>query len=445
MTLKSIFKKIIPKRILLFYYQSLAYLAAFIYGHPSRKMVVIGVTGTSGKSTVVNLIGRILEHAGFRVGLTSTFNFKIAGQEIVNKTRMTMLGRFALQKLLKEMLDAHCQYAIIETTSQGIVQSRHLGINYDIGVFTNLSPEHIESHGSFEKYRQAKQKLFQHLSKRKGKIINNKVVDKVIIVNVDDKNSDSFLKFEADKKYGYSSIKLSLPASRQESGIEIIKADEINLNSSGSRFMVNEVGFKLNLLEEFNIANALAAICVALSQKIGLDVCRDALVGVEGIPGRMEIVFKGPFTIVVDYAHTPDQLEKVYQTLKSFNNSRLICVLGATGGGRDKWKRPVLGKIAKEYGYYIIITNEDPYDEEPEKIIDQVISGIEDSQEMISQSRLFKMLDRGQAIKKALSLAETGDIVIITGKGAEQCIMGPRGEKIPWDDREIVKKELKKL
>ncbi len=454
MIVKKIFEKIIPKPVFLIYHWFLAYLAGFIYGWPSKKMIVIGVTGTSGKSTVVNLIGKVLEQAGFKVGIATTFNFRIAGQETVNKTRMTMLGRFALQKLLKKMFLSGCRYAVIETSSQGIVQSRHLGINYDVGVFTGLSFEHLEAHGGFEKYREAKQKLFQHLSGSGRKKIEGRIIDKVIIVNADDENSSYFLDFRVDKKYGYTikNLESEFSVCRQAKGelkqdkdfkIKFVKADNIQLGPNGSDFTVKGIKFKINLLGEFNVANALAAIGVASSQGVDLNVCRDALSRVGEMPGRMEIVVKNPFMVIVDYAHTPDHLEKVYQTLKKFSESKLICVLGATGGGRDKWKRPVLGKIAMKYGDYVIITNEDPYDENPEEIIDQVITGIEDNSEMIFQKRLFKIVDRGQAIKKALSLAKAGDAVIITGKGAEQCIMIAGGKRVFWDDREAARKELK--
>ncbi len=195
------------------------------------------------------------------------------------------------------------------------------------------------------------------------------------------------------------------------------------------------------MLGEFNIYNALSAICVALSEGISLETCKSALEKIQGIPGRMEIVIEEPFKVIVDYAHTPDALEKVYETnskLKS-QNAKLICVLGSAGGGRDKWKRPKMGEIAGKYCDEIILTNEDPYDENPLIIIDEVASGIK------NQERLEKILDRKDAIKKALSLAKSKDVVVITGKGCEpwMCITG--GKKIPWDDREIVREEFKKL
>ena len=432
--------------MLLFYHWFLARLAAFIYGWPSNKMIVIGVTGTSGKSTVVNLIGQILEQAGFKVGLTTTFNFKIGDKEWENKQKMTMLGRFALQKLLKQMLKAGCQYAVIETTSQGIKQYRHLGINYDVGVFTNLSKEHIESHSSFEKYRKAKQKFFQHLSECKRKKINNKVIKKISVVNLDDENKEHFLRFKTDQQYGCtlknSKSEILSPKQYQNPKFKIIKVKDIKLTNQGSEFTVNNTRFKINLLGKFNVYNALSAICVALSQGIELNVCQKALAKIKQMPGRMEIVNKQPFTVIVDYAHTPDSLEKVYQTIRnhqsSIINHRLICVLGAAGGGRDKWKRPIMGQIAEKYGDEIIITNEDPYNEDPEQIIDQIISGIRNK-------KAIKILDRKKAIGKALSMARAGDMVIITGKGCEPWIMGPKNRKIAWDDRKVVKEELKRI
>ena len=441
--MKKILKKIIPKPVLRFYHWFLACLSAFVYGYPSRKMIVIGVTGTAGKSTVVNLLCDILEQAGFKVGITTTFNFKIAGKEEVNEKKMTMLGRFSLQRLLKQMLNAGCQYAIIETTSQGIRQYRHLGINYDVGIFTNLSPEHIESHGSFEKYRKAKQEFFRYLSKSKRKIISNKNIGKINIVNLDDENNQYFLRFDVDKKYGYtlknSKRKISNFGQCRDPKLKIVKAENAMSTDKGSEFRVQGSEFTLNLLGEFNIYNSLSAICVALSQGIDLGICRKALKKVKSMPGRMEIVADNPFTVIVDYAHTPDSLEKVYQTIKnqqlSVNNQRLICVLGSAGGGRDKRKRPILGSLASEYCDEIIITNEDPYNEDPEKIINQIAFGIKGK-------KFQKIIDRREAIGKALDIAQKGDIVVITGKGCEPWIMGSNGRKIVWDDRNIVKQCL---
>ncbi|MGC9048988.1 MAG: Mur ligase family protein [Patescibacteria group bacterium] len=436
---KSLIKKILPKFLILGYHRFLAYLAMIIYQWPSRKMIVIGVTGTAGKSTVVNLIGRILEEAGYKVGWTSTLNFKIDQREWLNTTKMTMLGRFALQKILRQMLEAGCQYAVIETSSEGIVQSRHLGIDYDLAIFTNLAPEHIESHGSFEKYRSSKGKLFAKLMKQKPKIINHQRIKRAIIVNLDDNNADYFLQFPAEEYYGFTfsetDRQMHLSGANK---INVIRARNIKLNQDGSGFMVQNSKFKVNLLGEFNVYNSLAAITVALSQNVGLAVCQKALEKVKNIPGRLEIVINKPIKVIVDYAHTPDSLEKVYQLISKIKSStsKIIAVLGSAGGGRDKWKRPKMGEIASEYADEVIVTNEDPYDENPEEIIEQVASGVSDK-------NVYKILDRGQAIKKAISLAKPGDLVIITGKGCEQCIMGPGGKKIPWDDRRVVREILK--
>ena len=184
---------------------------------------------------------------------------------------------------------------------------------------------------------------------------------------------------------------------------------------------------------DFNVYNALAAISVGLLQGVSLKTCKEALEKVQTIPGRMEIVVKNPFLVVVDYAHTPEQLEKVY---KSLNKNPLVCVLGSCGGGRDKWKRPVLGKIAQKYCQKVIITNEDPYDEDPLSIINQVAEGA---------ASALKVLDRREAINKALKIAKKGDTVIITGKGSEPLMCLSEGKKIPWDDREVTKQELKKI
>lgn len=431
--IKEFIKKIIPERFILLYHKFLAIFANFIYRKPSEKLIVIGVTGTSGKSTVVNLIGQILEEAGYSVGWISTLNFKINKKKWLNETKMTMPGRFALQRFLRKMVNQKCQYAIIETSSEGILQYRHLGINYDILVFTNLSPEHIERHKGFENYKKTKGKLFKHLNKCPKKFLNNKKIKKIIIVNSDDENAYYFLNFKSDEKYVYGLNKQKI-----NKNIISVFPDEIDLKNS--EFKIKNYKFKTYLLGKFNIYNSLAAISVALSQKINLSICQKALEKIKEIPGRMQIIIDKPFKVIVDYAHTPDSLEKVYQTLTNLKEKgkRLICVFGSAGGGRDKWKRPKFGEISSKYCQEIILTNEDPYDEDPEEIICQIAKGIKNH-------KFYKIVDRYKAIEKAIDLAQKGDIVIITGKGSEKCIMGPKGKRIPWDDAETVRKIITKF
>ncbi len=244
------------------------------------------------------------------------------------------------------------------------------------------------------------------------------------VINVDDAQSEYFLKFPAAKKYCY--------------GIENqhadVQAKNVDVKSGGLKFSVNGTEFNLNVLGNFNVLNALAAICVAMSEGISLGVCQRALAKVTGMPGRLEVVAKEPFWAVIDYAFTPEQLEASY---KSLNSRPLVCVLGAAGGGRDSWKRPVLGKIASQYCREIIVTNEDPYDEDPMQIINQVAEG--------AGSKAQKILDREEAIKKALSLTKSGETCIITGKGSEPSMALANGKKIPWSDKEIVLGEISKL
>ncbi len=432
--MKNFIKKLIPRPLLNFYHWKLAWLANIIYGYPSKKMIVIGVTGTTGKSTTVNLIAKVLEAAGHRVGLTSTFNYKIGDKEWINDTKMTMPGRFRLQKMLKQMLKSGCSHVVIETSSEGIVQYRHVGIDYDLAVFTNLSPEHIESHGSFAKYKEAKGKLFKSLAKTKRKD------KKISVINLDDKESGYFLKFWADQKWGFTT---NYQSSITNHNLNRVVAKDISLESWGSRWLVNDTRFDLHLVGLFNVYNALAAITVGLSLGVDINQVREGLEKVEKIDGRLEEISEGQdFKVIVDYAHEPKSLTNVYEALKPTVSGKIIAVLGSCGGGRDKARRPVLGKLAAQFAEQVIITNEDPYNEEPMVIIDQVAEGAKEAGKELGQN-LYKILDRKEAIRKAISMAQPGDLVIITGKGAEQCIMGKNGKRIPWDDRQVVKEELK--
>ena len=410
--MKEIIKKFIPPFLLDLYHFILAFFGALIYRFPSRELKVIGVTGTNGKTTVVEMISKIFEGAGYKVALVNSIRFKIGEKEWPNTLRMTMPGRFKLQKFLREAVNSGCQYAILEVTSEGIKQYRQKFIKFDVAVFTNLAPEHIEAHGSFEKYREAKGKLFQ-------------VTKNIHIINIDDKNANYFLQFPAKKKYTYG------------------------LNQGD----VNNQNLKLNLrlIGEFNIYNALAAISVGISQGIDSEICKSAVEKIKGIPGRMEEVISEPFKVIVDYAFTPNALEKVYQTLQRTKNkeqrTKMICVLGACGGGRDKWKRPVLGELAAKYCDETIITNEDPYDENPWEIIEQVAGGAFEEIRLNPRksASIYKILDRREAIRKSLGLAKPGDIIIITGKGCEPSICLAKGKKISWDDGQVVREEFRKL
>jgi UDP-N-acetylmuramoyl-L-alanyl-D-glutamate--2,6-diaminopimelate ligase len=405
-----ILRKYIPNFIVSAFHFFEVFLAALLNGFPSRRIKVIGVTGTNGKSTVVNITEQILKEAGYKIASSSSIVFKIGDTEEENKMKMTMPGRFTLQKFLKKAVSEKCDYAIIEVTSEGVKQHRHRFIDFNVAVITNLSPEHIEAHKGFENYKRAKGEFF-------------KSVKEIHIVGTDDKNAEYFLSFPAKERITY--------------GINSgdIRAKDVIIDSEGSSFVVGKTKFELRLLCEFNINNALAGISVGLSQNIDLDTCKKGILKVEQIAGRMEEVVHCPFSVFVDYAFTPNALDKVYSFLKP-KNGRLICVLGSCGGGRDKWKRPVLGEIADKYGDVVIVTNEDPYDEDPMEIIEQVAKG---------SPMANKILDRREAIRFALKKAKRGDVVIITGKGCEPWICEANGKKIPWDDRRIVKEEIENL
>lgn len=420
--MKRLIKKIVPSFVLSWYHLVLAFLGAVVFGFPSRKLRVVGVTGTKGKSTTIEMIDRILEEAGFRVASISSVRFKIGKKSWRNDLKMTMPGRLKIHHFIRRAVRAGCDYVILEVTSEGILQHRHRFIEFNTAVFTNLSPEHIERHGSFENYRRAKTRLFR-------------VVRGSHVVNIDDGNSPYFLKFSADKKVG-----VSLSGNSLDMGdiSFYVKPERVEISSRGSSFEIRGTRINLNLIGRFNVENALLAIGVAFCEGVDVGIVKKALEKIKKIPGRMEVVIGEPFKVIVDYAHTSDSLEKVYKAAKKLktDSSKLICVLGATGGGRDKWKRPEIGKTAGEHCDKIIFTNEDPYDEDPLKIIKEVARGALRESETVEE--------REEAIKEAVRMAGIGDVIVITGKGSEPWMCVRDGKKIPWDDREIVREEFKK-
>lgn len=458
-------KKIIPvgifKALQPIYHFVLSSLAAVSFRFPSENLIVIGVTGTTGKTTTVFLIAKMLASAGYKVGYTSTAMFSDGNKEWLNDKKMTMVGRFFTQNILRDMVKNGCQYAIVETTSEGVRQFRHRFINYDILVFTGLYPEHIESHGGFENYKKAKGQLFAHLKKcgakyaDDGKNIKRNLsglkktelnkIKKTIVANLDDEHVDYFLDFWAEEKIGYTQTRKQENASTSSTRARnnFIEYGGITSSEKGIGFEVLDTKIQLQLLGEFNAVNSMAAVCVGLSQNISLAEIRSGLEKIKGVPGRLENINEGQdFTVMVDYAFEPNAVAKLYETVEDMPHNKIIHVLGSCGGGRDVSRRSVLGRIAGERADIVVVTNEDPYDDDPRMIIDQVAEGAL-AQGKKEGENLFKIVDREEAIKKAISLAEEGDVVLVTGKGSEQAICVADGEKIAWDDREVARKALK--
>lgn len=372
----------------------IAYASGKFYGNPSKDLFVIGVTGTKGKSMTAELIACALKGTGEKAAVISSAHIVIGEKETKNMTGNTMPGKGRIQKILRKAVREGCKYAIIEVTSQGVLQHRHRFIDWDAAVFTNLHPEHIEHHGSFEKYREAKKDFFRYVAGSPKK-------NRMFFINEDDPNAGYFVEAAGnDKKVFF-----------------------------GGTFLK---------------ANYAAATAVAEALGRGAAEVEKALSDFKGLPGRMETVFEKPFRAIVDYAHTPDSLAEVYKwaalPIKSGTKKegRLICVLGSAGGGRDKWKRPKMGEAAAKYCDEIIVTNEDPYDENPMDIINEVSKGAEEA-----GKNPIKILDRQEAIDKAISSAGDGDVVIMTGKGSEPYIHLAGGKKMAWSEKDAVLEAIK--
>ncbi|MBU2028488.1 UDP-N-acetylmuramoyl-L-alanyl-D-glutamate--2,6-diaminopimelate ligase, partial [Patescibacteria group bacterium] len=384
MNIKSFF----PQKIKNIYHLGQAILANFVYGFPGRKIhpvksaesgpasqefngvKIIGVTGTNGKTTTVWMIGKILEEAGFKVAINSTINFQIGDKKWVNKTKFTTLSSFAVQKFIKEAVQEKCDYLVLETSSHSLDQFRVWGIPYIVAVITNVTREHLDYHQTMEEYRKAKLKLLQKAE--------------TIVVNSDMEKPEYYLDCNTKEKYSYSvkstnhNVQNTNKIQNPKSKIQKVVAENIELGINYSNYKLLTTNYKLNLPGLFNIENALAATCVGLSQGINLETIKSALEKIKNIPGRMEYVLNDKnLNIIIDYAVTPDSLEKLYKLIKTINtkHKKIIAVFGSCGE-RDRGKRPIMGEIVARYADYIFVTNEDPYNEDPIQIINEVFSGI---------------------------------------------------------------------
>ncbi len=411
-----IIKKLIPRRVFTFfqpaYHYALALAGAILYRFPGHSLHITAVTGTKGKTTVTELLGAIFTEAGYRVATSSTLRFTIVGKEERNMYKMSLPGRFFLQRFLRQAKDAGCTHVIVEMTSEAAKQHRHRFTFPDGLVFTNITPEHIESHGSFEKYLDAKLSLARAVAKS-GKRHT------VIVANADDPHGKDFLAIPATRVFPFTLS--DFPTAR-------INAHTITLPLGGKDITVNLSG-------RFNLANVVAAITYARAWGITDETIAHALSRFKGVRGRMEMIDEGQsFEVIVDYAHTPESLEAAYGA----RSARKICVLGGTGGGRDREKRSRMGAIADVHCSHIILTDEDPYDEDPMQIVEDVKVGIKKTPVEI-------IMDRKNAIARACALAQKGDTVYITGKGTDPYIVGKDSAKTPWDDADAARDALHHL
>ena len=413
--MRRFLSQLFPQGLKNLYHLAQAVLANIYYGFPSRRLVVIGVTGTNGKTTTTQFIARILERAGKKVALASTINFQVGDRQWVNASKFTTLSPWKLQQFLHKAVRSGCTYAVLETSSHALDQNRVWGVSYAIAVMTNVTREHLDYHKTMEEYREAKCKLFR--------------LAKDTVINAD---------MESPQYFCHEPGKRALLYSVKDPNAHLY-AENIELDFQGTAFTVDGTRFHLRLPGLFNIENALAALGVARLLAIDLAVAKEALENVMSVPGRMELV---PNTIgadiIIDYAVTPDAFEKLYASILPLKipGSQIIHVFGACGE-RDRGKRPMMGEIASGYADIIILTNEDPYYEDGEQILDDIEKGITKKKD----KHYFRVYDRRLAIRKALVFAEIGDIILVTGKGAEETIA--IGEKrLPWNEKHVIEEEL---
>ncbi|MBI2048525.1 MAG: UDP-N-acetylmuramyl-tripeptide synthetase [Parcubacteria group bacterium] len=409
---KSSVREAVPSPLLSVYHFLWAWFASLVFFMPSRRITLIGVTGTKGKTSTTELLNAIFEEAGYTTAVLNSLRIKTGEKTKPNTLRMSMPGRFGIQRFLARAIDHDCTVAIIEMTSEGAAQFRHRFLHMDCLVFTNLAPEHIDSHGSLEAYIAAKLSLGEQLAR-------SKKPRRVIVANADDALGGRFLALDADERIPFS----------------LKQVEPYHADHTGGSFHLGDTDMRITLPGLFSLYNALAAAITARTFDIQEPVIARGLARVTEIRGRAQSITEGqPFSVIVDYAHTPDSLTALYDAYKG---KRLICVLGGTGGGRDLWKRPVMGAIADERCAEVILTTEDPYDEDPRSIADMIARDMKKPPTII--------LDRRLAIREALSRALGNDAVLITGKGSEPSIHGAGGRNTAWSDEVVVREELKAL
>jgi len=410
--------------------EALALLSAAWYGYPARKLRVIGVTGTDGKTTTVRLIGEILRAAGHRVGVISTVGASIGDEELDTGFHTTTPDAPSVQRYLARMVAQGSEYAIIEATSHGLAQHRVTGCEFDMAVITNITHEHLDYHGTYEDYRKAKSRLFAGLTASYHK----PSTPKVSVLNADDPSYDLLESLGAERYYSYGV--------ERPSDVQALNA---RLSSSGTSFtaVTPNGAFEVvtPLVGLFNVYNVLAAITTGISQGVGFEAMQRGIFSMKGVPGRMERIELGQdFTVIVDFAHTPNALERALETVRTMTQGKVSVVFGCAGL-RDRAKRPMMGEIAGRLADYVFLTAEDPRTEDVDGILKQIARGCEKAQRQENVD-FWKVLDRGEAIAAAINLAQGGDLVLVTGKGHERSMCFGTTE-YAWSDHEAVEEALR--
>ncbi|MCD6194692.1 UDP-N-acetylmuramoyl-L-alanyl-D-glutamate--2,6-diaminopimelate ligase [bacterium] len=403
------------------YWHLKAWVANLIFGYPAKSLKIIGVTGTNGKTTTCFYLDSILQAAGLSTARMTTVDYHLNDSPKVNPVHLTTFDAFRLQRFLKQAKQKKINWVVLELSSHGLAQDRALGIELEGGVITYVSREHLDFHISLADYFRAKAKILAMI-KPEG----------FAVLNRDDRNFNYFKSRLNGKKL------LTFGLLRGD-----IRADRVKYQADGVDFLLvtplEKLRVKLKLPGRFNLYNALAASAVAYGLGIKGNDIRKGLENLDYVPGRMEEikVKNQPFRLVVDYVHTPDALALVLEEMRQSAKGRLIIVFGMPGE-RDPSNRPLMGEVAQRADI-VIITNENPRSEKPEDIINQIASGVKNKQE---GKNLFKIVDRKKAIKKAIELAQAGDLILVAGKGPENYIETKKG-MIPWDDRLVSRQLIK--
>ncbi len=455
--LKQILKRHLTQRHINFFHKLEAMFWSARYGFPARGMLVVGITGTKGKTTASHFTASVLEEAGYTVGMATTVDFRIGDKHWVNETNKSVVPPRQLQQLLQEMREARCNAVVLEVTSHALDQNRVWGIPFRYVGFTNLSHDHLDYHSTMDEYRDAKLKLFKWSSARAA------------VINADNPAGLYLLeKTTIPRRWSYST-ETNEAAPR---ATDHLFAAKISANSSSASFTLqtedDSERVSLQLPGRFNIENALVAAGIGLNLNVRLSTVAAGLMKVERVPGRLEkIETRKGFTVIIDYAHTPDSLEQLYSTLRPDVRGRMIAVLGATGD-RDKTKRPIMGALAARFCDQVIITDEEPYSEDPLTIIEEIAKGVPRGRTLFKASReqilkqekppvikkpegesgegiwWWKIPDRKEAIQTAIARGKLDDVILITGMGAQTTKI-VNDEKVAWSDREIIEGILDQL